>query len=151
MQRGQEKVNVELADALLSLSLLGGWMFPAARRQEVVGVHGLGVSSFFLLFLRAGRVLQDWLCYWRQEAVFPSAAWLDEIGNLGSCCNSSSKKLVWWLAFEGETELFCPPLRQRNLVLVALNLRCQDRLVWLFLVIISVADIALCHIWMYGV
>lgn len=57
------------------LSLLGGWRFPAAWWQEVVGVHGLGVTAV-LSDSWSCRVLQDRLCYWRQEALFPSAAWV---------------------------------------------------------------------------
>lgn len=57
------------------LSLLGGWRFPAAWWQEVVGVHGLGVTAVLSDSWRC-RVLQDRLCYWRQEALFPPAAWV---------------------------------------------------------------------------
>lgn len=88
-------MNVVLADALLSLSLLGGWMFPAARWQEVIGVHGLGVSSFSFHFIgmvrycSTGCVTEDGKISFLQQPKF-----LGEIGNLGSCCGSS-KKLFW--------------------------------------------------------
>lgn len=70
-------------------------MFLAARQQEVVGVHGLGVSCFSFYFVelvgccRMGCVTED-----RKLSSLQQPELLDETGNLGSCC-SSSKKLFW--------------------------------------------------------
>lgn len=52
-----------------------GMTFPAAWWQEVVGVPGLGVTAV-LSDSWSCRVLQDRLCYWRQETLFPPAAWV---------------------------------------------------------------------------
>lgn len=97
------------------------------------------VSAAFLL-LKAGRVLQDWLCYQRQEALFlQQTEVLDEIGDLRSCCNI--EMFFWWLNVQSRARSFSPPLGQQNLVFVALNLRSG----WydFCLVILSVADFAL--------
>lgn len=105
------------------------------------------VSAAFLL-LKAGRVLQDWLCYQRQEALFlQQTEVLDEIGDLRSCCNT--EMFFWWLNVQSRARSFSPPLGQQNLVFVALNLRSG----WydFCLVILSVADFALCSVWIYWV
>lgn len=72
-------------------------MFPAARRQEVVGVHGLGVSSFFFCCFSelVGCCRTGCVTGGRKLSFLQQPDLLDEIGNLGSCCSSSSKKLVW--------------------------------------------------------
>lgn len=88
-------MNVVLADALLSLSLHGGWMFPAARWQEVVGVHGLGISSFSFCFVDIVRCCStDCFTEDRKISFLQQPKFLYEIGNLGSCCGSSKKAVL---------------------------------------------------------
>lgn len=70
-------------------------MFPAARQQEVVGVHGLGVSSFsFCSVELVGCCQISCVTEDRKVSFFQQPELLGEIGNLGSCCGSS-KKLFW--------------------------------------------------------
>lgn len=108
-----------------------GWRFPAAWWQEVVGVPGLGVTAV-LSDSWSCRVLQDRLCSCRQETLFPPAAWVTwQDWQPGGDAVAAAKSCSGELAFESEIKLFCLPLRQWNLIFVALKLRCQDWLVWL--------------------
>lgn len=72
---------------------------------------------------RTGCVTGD-----RKSSFLQQPALLGKIGNLGQAV-AAAKSCSGELAFESEIELFCPPLRQWNLVFVALKLRCQYWLV----------------------
>lgn len=114
-------MNVALAAACLSLGMkVSSSRVTGGSRCFWAGVTAVLSGSW------SCRVLQGWLCYWRQEALSSSSlgylarltTWGDAVAAARSCSGE--------LAFESEIKLFCLPSRQWNLVFVALKVRCQD-------------------------